>query len=53
MIARQLDELAKIYAPEIVFQILFPIGLKLCNDIVSSVRKKAAKKMYCIVQELN
>ena len=48
MIARQIDRLAKIYHPETVFRIISPISFKLCNDPVSLVREKAAKKIYAV-----
>jgi serine/threonine-protein phosphatase 4 regulatory subunit 1 len=48
LIARQIDRLAKIYQSETVFRIISPISFKLCNDPVSLVREKAAKKIYAV-----
>jgi serine/threonine-protein phosphatase 4 regulatory subunit 1 len=39
LIACQLHELARIFSPQTVFDIIVPISMKLCNDIVSCVRK--------------
>jgi serine/threonine-protein phosphatase 4 regulatory subunit 1 len=49
--------LVSIFDAEIVFKIIVPITLKLCNDVVAQVRylinrvvrKKAAKQVYSLI----
>jgi serine/threonine-protein phosphatase 4 regulatory subunit 1 len=36
-----------------IFQVLVPISLKFCNDVVHKVRKTAAKRMHLVIEGLN
>lgn len=49
MIAQQIDRLTGIYSQDTIFQYIMPITMKLCNDIVSSVRQIAARKAHALV----
>ncbi|CAD8051234.1 unnamed protein product [Paramecium sonneborni] len=53
LIAKQIKHLVPLYSVDNIFQIIVPITLKLCNDIVATVRKQAAKEMHSILQSLN
>lgn len=35
-----------------IFQVLVPISLKFCNDVVYKVRKAAAKRMHLVIERL-
>ena len=52
MIASQIDKLTEIYEQDSIFSYIMPITMKLCNDIVSSVRQTAAQKAYVLVLSL-
>jgi serine/threonine-protein phosphatase 4 regulatory subunit 1 len=53
LIARQITSLAKEFSADIVFRIILPISLKLCNDVVSIVRRQAAKQMYGVIEVMD
>ncbi|CAD8054054.1 unnamed protein product [Paramecium primaurelia] len=53
LIAKQIKHLVPLYSVDNIFQIIVPITLKLCNDIVAVVRKQAAKEMHSILLSLN
>ncbi len=52
LIASQLDKLATLFSKDIVYQIITPIGFKLCTDAVSIVREEASRKMAFILDAL-
>ncbi|KAM3146855.1 hypothetical protein pb186bvf_001009 [Paramecium bursaria] len=49
LIANQLQQIVQLYQTDTIFQIIVPITLKLCNDIVSVVRKKASKQIHFVL----
>lgn len=51
-IASQIGFLAKIYTPQVVFQYIVPIGLKLCSDPVAEVRQEACKNIATLIDIL-
>ena len=52
LIATQIKKLTKIYASDMIFQIISPISFKLCTDPVNIVREKACKQIYSVVLSL-
>ena len=49
LIAEQLYDLAKILNADTVLKIIIPVCINLCEDPVSNVRRKAAKRMALIL----
>lgn len=47
-----MGKLTEIYNLDTVFKIIAPINFKLCNDSVSVVRKKAAKKIHYFIKKI-
>lgn len=52
LLAKQIDQLAKMFNAETMFFYIMPISFKLCNDTVAIVREEAAKKVHSILLEI-
>eukprot|EP01016_Furgasonia_blochmanni_P039261 TRINITY_DN4857_c0_g1_i7.p1 TRINITY_DN4857_c0_g1~~TRINITY_DN4857_c0_g1_i7.p1 ORF type:complete len:419 (-),score=52.76 TRINITY_DN4857_c0_g1_i7:93-1310(-) len=52
LIAKQIKTLSEIFSKETTFRMIVPISIKLCNDVVSSVRDEASKQIYALVLRL-